>query len=96
MYEAQRAPFIVRCPSLRQLSPCRALRTSAANRGKERRRPFPVFALFCPAICPLVGRPAGARLSRFPLFISVAYGETIGAGLCPASCFFPVICRGVT
>jgi hypothetical protein len=54
---------------------------------KDRLRPFPVFVLFRPVIC---RAPGGARVTSSPVSCvhPGAYGESIGAGLYPASCFF--------
>jgi len=65
----------------------------AGTSRKARLHPFPVFVLFCPVIAGKPGRPERRRGAPVSCFHPAAYGEITGAGLCPLSCFSPVIYR---
>src|SRR5215471_14865357 len=65
----------------------------ARTNRKARLQPFPVFVLFRPVIAGKPGRPDKRRGTRVSCFHPVAYGEVAGAGLCPVTCFSPVIYR---
>src|SRR6516164_9443250 len=60
---------------------------------KARLHVLPVLILFHPVIVGQPGRPDRRRGARVSCFHPVAYGEITGAGLCPLSCFSPVIYR---
>ena len=60
---------------------------------KARLHILPVLILFHPVIVGQPGRPDRRRGARVSCFHPVDYGEITGAGLCPLSCFSPVIYR---
>jgi hypothetical protein len=60
---------------------------------KARLHVLPVLILFHPVIAGQPGRPDRRRGARVSCFHPVADGEITGAGLCPLSCFSPVIYR---
>ena len=54
---------------------------------------FPCFGPVSPCYRGAANRPDGRRAAPVSCVPLVAYGQITGAGLCPVSCFYPVIYR---